>query len=35
VINKIKGVKTANFGGHGDVPTTPIVIEKAVLLNQE
>lgn len=35
VVNKIKGVKTANFGGHGDVPTTPIVIEKAVLLNQE
>lgn len=35
VINKIKGVKTSNFGGHGDVPTTPITIEKAVLLTQE
>jgi peptidyl-prolyl cis-trans isomerase B (cyclophilin B) len=34
VVNKIKGVRTANFGGHGDVPTSPIVIEKAVLLGQ-
>ena len=34
VVNQIKGVRTANFGGHGDVPTSPIVIEKAVLLGQ-
>ena len=34
VVNKIKGVRTANFGGHGDVPTSPIVIEKAVLLGE-
>ena len=32
VVNKIKGVRTANFGGHGDVPTSPIVIERATIL---
>ena len=35
VINQMKGVKTGNTGGHGDVPSTPIVIEKAVLLTKE
>ena len=35
VINKMKGVKTGNVAGHGDVPTTPIMIEKAELLTQE
>ena len=35
VINQIKGVRTGNSNGHGDVPVTPIVIEKAVLLGQE
>ncbi len=32
VVNQIKDVRTANFGGHGDVPTSPVVIEKATLL---
>ena len=35
VVNQMKGVRTGNSGGHGDVPATPIVIEKAVLLGQE
>jgi peptidyl-prolyl cis-trans isomerase B (cyclophilin B) len=35
VINKMKGVKTGNVAGHGDVPTTPIVIEKAEMLTKE
>lgn len=35
VVSKIEGVKTANFAGHGDVPTSPIIIEKAVLLTKE
>lgn len=35
VINQMKTVRTGNSGGHGDVPATPIVIEKAVLLGQE
>ena len=35
VINQMKAVRTGNTGGHGDVPATPIVIEKAVLLGQE
>lgn len=32
VVDKIEGVKTGNKGGHGDVPQTDIVIEKAVAL---
>lgn len=35
VVNQMKGVRTGNSGGHGDVPATPILIEKAVLLGQE
>jgi peptidyl-prolyl cis-trans isomerase B (cyclophilin B) len=35
VINKMKGVKTGNVAGHGDVPTTPIMIEKAEMLTKE
>ena len=35
VVNQMEGVRTGNSGGHGDVPATPIVIEKAVLLGQE
>ena len=30
VVDKIKGVATGNRGGHGDVPTDDVVIEKAV-----
>ncbi|MDP3620138.1 MAG: peptidylprolyl isomerase [Ramlibacter sp.] len=30
IVDKITGVKTGNKGGHGDVPTTDVVIEKAV-----
>lgn len=33
VVNEIKGVRTANFGMHGDVPTSPIVINSAKLLD--
>lgn len=29
VVDKIKTVPTANKGGHGDVPTTPVVIRTA------
>ena len=32
VVDKIEGVKTGNKGGHGDVPVTDVVIEKAVAL---
>ena len=32
VVDKIKAVKTGNKGGHGDVPLTDVVIEKAVAL---
>jgi peptidyl-prolyl cis-trans isomerase B (cyclophilin B) len=32
VVDKIAGVKTGNKGGHGDVPTEDVVIEKAVAL---
>lgn len=35
VINQMKGVRTGNSNGHGDVPVAPIIIEKAVLLGQE
>ncbi|MCB1738422.1 MAG: peptidylprolyl isomerase, partial [Gammaproteobacteria bacterium] len=31
VVDKIKGVATGNRGGHGDVPTDDVVIEKAVV----
>lgn len=34
VVNEIKGVRTANFGMHGDVPTSPIVINSAKLLKE-
>ncbi|HSH92359.1 MAG TPA: peptidylprolyl isomerase [Ramlibacter sp.] len=30
VVDRIAGVKTGNKGGHGDVPATDVVIEKAV-----
>ena len=32
VVDKIAGVKTGNKGGHGDVPTEDVVIEKAVAI---
>jgi peptidyl-prolyl cis-trans isomerase B (cyclophilin B) len=32
VVDRIEGVKTGNRGGHGDVPSEDVVIEKAVLL---
>jgi peptidyl-prolyl cis-trans isomerase B (cyclophilin B) len=32
VVDKIKGVATGNRGGHGDVPKTDVVIEKAVVV---
>ena len=32
IVDKIEGVKTGNKGGHGDVPVTDVVIEKAVAL---
>jgi peptidyl-prolyl cis-trans isomerase B (cyclophilin B) len=32
VVDKIEGVKTGNKMGHGDVPVTDVVIEKAVAL---
>ena len=32
VVDKIKAVRTGNRGGHGDVPTEDVVIEKAVAL---
>lgn len=35
VVNQMKAVRTGNSGGHGDVPATPIIIEKAILLGQE
>jgi peptidyl-prolyl cis-trans isomerase B (cyclophilin B) len=31
VVDRIKGVATGNRGGHGDVPTQDVVIEKAVV----
>ncbi|HEX7888299.1 MAG TPA: peptidylprolyl isomerase [Ramlibacter sp.] len=30
VVDRIKGVPTGNRGGHGDVPRTDVVLEKAV-----
>ena len=32
VVDQIKGVKTGNRGGHGDVPKEDVVIEKAVAI---
>ena len=32
VVNKIKGVQTANAGMHGDVPVVPVVIQSATLV---
>ena len=32
VVDKIEGVKTGNKMGHGDVPMTDVIIEKAVAL---
>ena len=32
VVDRIKGVATGNRGGHGDVPKTDVVIEKAVVV---
>jgi len=33
VVDKIKGVSTGNRGGHQNVPTTPVVIESATVIN--
>ena len=32
VVDRIRGVATGNRGGHGDVPTTDVVIEKATVV---
>lgn len=32
VVNKIKNVKTTNYGYHENVPVNPVIIEKAVLV---
>lgn len=32
VVDRLKGVPTGNKGGHGDVPKTDVVIEKAVVV---
>jgi peptidyl-prolyl cis-trans isomerase B (cyclophilin B) len=32
VVDRIKGVPTGNRGGHGDVPKTDVVVEKAVVV---
>lgn len=29
IVGKIEGVRTANNGGHGDVPVAPVIIESA------
>lgn len=34
VVNQIKGVPTGRFGYHSDVPTTPIVINTAKIINK-
>lgn len=34
VVNRIKGVPTAQFGMHGDVPKAPVVITSATLVNK-
>ena len=33
VVDKIQSVETLNFGGHADVPATPIIIIKAFIQN--
>ncbi|MMZ71524.1 Peptidyl-prolyl cis-trans isomerase cyp18 [compost metagenome] len=33
VVDKIKNVSTGNRGGHQNVPTTPVVIESASVIN--
>ncbi|MNR91836.1 Peptidyl-prolyl cis-trans isomerase cyp18 [compost metagenome] len=33
VVEKIKNVSTGNRGGHQNVPTTPVIIESATLIN--
>ena len=32
IVDRLKGVPTGNSGGHGDVPKTDLVIEKAVVV---
>ena len=32
VVDRLKGVATGNRGGHGDVPKTDVVLEKAVVV---
>ena len=32
IIDRLKGVATGNRGGHGDVPKTDVVLEKAVVV---
>ena len=32
IVSKIEGVRTANKGGHGDVPVEPVIIETAEVL---
>ena len=32
IVDRIKGVPTGNRGGHGDVPKTDVVLEKAVVV---
>jgi peptidyl-prolyl cis-trans isomerase B (cyclophilin B) len=32
IVSKIEGVRTANKGGHGDVPVEPVLIESAEVL---
>jgi peptidyl-prolyl cis-trans isomerase B (cyclophilin B) len=32
IVDRLKGVPTGNRGGHGDVPKTDVVIEKAVVV---
>ena len=32
IVDRLKGVATGNRGGHGDVPKTDVVIEKAVVV---
>ena len=32
IVDRLKGVATGNRGGHGDVPKTDVIIEKAVVV---
>lgn len=34
IVNKIKGVPTGKYGFHGDVPTTPVVITHAKVIEK-